>query len=784
MHQRRRKPLVAALKLMGATSLIVVAVTAGVAIGRGDTPLDWLSADPDNGTETAREPSAAVSLSKGEDEATSDPASAGSSGSDADTAAEVSSDPEDELVITGEVTVQKEQSEEQAADSESIASPFEAVRLFAERWVESDYSGMYDLLSSDSQDAIARQDFIDRYAGVMQEAGIESLLITMPGGSSMDTQTPIIVEMQSALVGSITQNNSVPTTLENDSWRVNWSPSLIITGLADRCIEYFGRGLPRGSILDVNGEPLAYDGVVNEVGIISGQLENETQTVAALARLLEMRTTDIRSRYQDGQPEWFMPITELPDPLETDVLNAISNMPGVAVRQNTSRIYPLGPAAAHITGYVTPVNAEDLEADESGELVGGQLIGRAGIEAAANGILAGTPGGRLSIVSCATRVEQELIAERPAIDPQDLILSIDSAFQLQVDSALGDVSGSAVIINPQSGAVMAMVSHPTFDPNLFVKGLSNREATEIFDEKKRPLLNRATQQGYPTGSIFKVITMSAAMADLGYEGGSEIYCPTNWSIPGTDQVWRDWTFEYGVGDQGLLNLHTALVNSCNTVFYELGYQLDNEDQNLLPDMTKAFGLGSPTGIAYLQEVPGTVPSPEWKLATLDDYWATGDAVNLSIGQGYLEATPLQMANAYAAIANGGTLLQPYIVQGLQNADGSITTIGERTVIRDLPMSDWMIAELQSALRDQTSNSWGAGSVSVFGDFTWPIAGKTGTAQNKNNLDQKPHSWFAAFGPYGEEADIASIVMVENSGEGVSFAAPTTRLIYLDWLTDA
>jgi penicillin-binding protein 2 len=587
--------------------------------------------------------------------------------------------------------------------------------------------------------------------------------------------------MESSRVGTISQENTIPARQEDGVWRIVWTPSLILAGLGEDCIEFTNTSLPRGSILDRDGDELAYEGVVNQVGIVPGQLENETQTIAALSRLLDMKTGDIKDRYEEGEPEWFWPITDLPDPLDTEILNAISEMPGVAVREQSSRIYPYAEVTAHITGYVTPINAEDIENDETGELVAGELIGRAGIEAAANDILAGKPGGRLSIVSCATRVEQELIAEKQPVQPKDIILTIDVDFQQTVHEALGDVQGSAVIIDPQTGAIMALVSHPSFDPNAFVKGLTEKQADTIFDEKKRPLLNRATQQGYPTGSIFKVITFAAAMEHLGYEPGSEIYCPTDWSIPGTDQVWRDWTYEYGVGDQGMLTLHTALVNSCNTVFYELGYELDEQDNVLLPNMTLAFGLGAPTGIPFLQEIAGTVPTPEWKLANMDDYWATGDAVNLAIGQGFLEATPLQMANAYAAIANGGTLLQPFIVESLRSPDGSMETVGKRTVIRELPVGQEVIEELQSALRDQTSNSWGAGSVSVFGDFSWPIAGKTGTAQNQMNRAEKPHSWFAAFGPYGEEAEITSIVMVESVGEGVSYAAPTTREIYLDWL---
>ncbi|MGD9712516.1 MAG: penicillin-binding transpeptidase domain-containing protein, partial [Thermomicrobiales bacterium] len=568
---------------------------------------------------------------------------------------------------------------------------------------------------------------------------------------------------------------------EDIGWRIAWTPSAIFAGLDDRCVQFNDETRPRGGIYDRDGDPLALEGLVNQVGIVPSQLENENATVSRLSTLLNMTAADIRDRYEEGNPDWYWPITEIPDPIDIEVLNAISEMPGVALREKRSRMYPEGAVAAHITGYVTSVTAEDIEQDDTGKLIAGELIGRAGIEAAANDILAGEPGGKLVIVSCATRVEQEVIAEKAPVAPQDVFLTIDIDFQRIVDAALGDVQGSAVILDPETGAIMALVSHPSFDPNLFVKGLSEAEARVIYDEARRPLHNRATQQGYPTGSIFKVITFAAGMQHLGYTSDSEIYCPRDWSIPGTDQIWRDWTFEYGVGDQGMLTLHTALVNSCNTVFYELGYELDQQDNELLPAMTKAFGLGAPSGIPYFQEIGGTVPTPEWKLENLDDYWATGDAVNLSIGQGYLEATPLQMANVYAAIANGGTLLQPFIVESLRTPDGASTIVGERTVIRELPLDDSVIVALQSALRDQTSNSWGAGSVTVFGDFTWPIAGKTGTAQNQITTSQKPHSWFAAFGPYGEKAEIASIVMVESVGEGISFAAPITREIYLAWL---
>jgi penicillin-binding protein 2 len=690
----------------------------------------------------------------------------------------------------------------------SADSPLAAVQLWADRWAAGDYDGLFDLftaeavqvaahdayldqndgeesgfdkVSADQRRELARGYIIGRYEGITDVAGLTSVKVTITGQPNLDTQVPIHIEMESSKVGAYAEDNVIQLRKEGDSWRVAWTPSLIFKDLGDGCIDYEVDSVKRGSILDRNGDPLAYDATVNTVGIIPGELEDENATVRELARVIGMKEQDIRDKYESGEPSWFMAIKNYPDPMDEDLINALSPLPGVVVHPGTARIYPLGAAAAHITGYVTKVSAEDIDADPTGSLSPTDVIGRAGIEAAANDVLTGKPGATLQIVECSTRAPRTVIVQRRPVPPKDLILTIDAEFQKQVDAALGDVTGSAVVLDPRNGGVLAMASHPTFDPNWFVEGLTESQAKAVFDEKKTPLFNRALQYAYPTGSIFKVITMSAAMAHLGYTGTSEIDCPQQWSIPGTDTVFRDWTDEYGVGAQGRLTLHNALVQSCNTVFYELGYELDEKDNELLPGMAKAYGLGAPTDIPYLQEVGGTVPDPEWKLDTLNDYWATGDAVNLAIGQGYLLATPLQMANAYAAIANGGSVLRPFIVEFTRDADGTQTRVGKRRVINELPLSEDEVAEIQSATRDQTSNAAGVGSARVFGDFPWPIAGKTGTAENQSNKLEKPHAWFAAWGPYGDRATIASIVMVESSGEGVEFAAPRTKQIYEAYL---
>jgi penicillin-binding protein 2 len=673
---------------------------------------------------------------------------------------------------TATVTAAPTQTQEVNTDSQ-----VDVAQAYANRWSGGDYNGLYELISTTAQKTISRQDFVERYQAIAEEAGLDSLKVTFTGSPDLNSKVPIHVEMQSHFVGTIKEDNTIQLVREDESWRVEWTPSLIFKNLEDGCVDYSLDKIERGSILDRNGHRLAYDGLISQVGVVPGQIKDEKTMLKELSKLIDMKQSDIKELYKGGDPNWFMPVKDFPEEMDQQMLEGISKLDGVAVRTKTARVYPLGQRAAHITGYITVVNADDIAADETGELQDGQMLGRAGIEAGANDLLSGKPGALLAVVDCNSRAVRSEIAKKDGVPSQDVILTIDSDLQKQVDAALGDVRGSAVILDPRTGEVLAMASHPTYDPNWFILGFTDKDAAYVNDESKRPLLNRATMSAYPTGSIFKVITMSAAMEDLGYEGGSEIDCPQEWSIPGTDQIFRDWTVDEGVGAQGLLTLHNALVQSCNTVFYQLGYQLDEKDNELLPDMAKAYGLGKATGIPYLPEIAGIVPDPEWKQEVMGDFWATGDAVNMAIGQGYFEATPLQMATAYAAIANGGHLLMPYIVEYTRDEHDKQTRVGKRTVQHDLPVTRAHIEEIQSAMRDQTSNTWGAGSARVFGDYSWPIAGKTGTAQNELNTAAKPHAWFAAFGPYGEKATVASIVMLENAGEAVVVAAPITRTIY-------
>ncbi len=684
-------------------------------------------------------------------------------------------------------------------------APKRTVDAWFATWQRGDFAGMYRLTSDTTRTVVSEEEFVNRYESIQAEAGIKSISASVTGDTNADGAWPYEVTFESSYLGDFSEKGALSLVEEGKEWRVVWTPSLIFSKLGDTGgVDWQGKPTQRGRILDADGEVLAEDAEVAQVSVVPGDIADDS-TIDRLGEIIDMNPDDIRAIYQkDGtDPSWAVPIKNLPADQAIDLINQVKDLKGIKVQRSFARVYPHGPLFAHVTGYVSPALEEDVLGDDTGSIQPGEMVGRSGLERGANEILAGKPGGKLLVVECETRQARDVIVESEGVAPLDIQITIDIDFQKTVDAAVGDVDalasvpggnveakpgderGSAVVIDPRTGAILAMVSHPTFDPNNFVTGnFSDEELARINDSTLTPLLNRAANGTYPAGSIFKVITTAAAMADLGYTGDTPIDCPASYTIG--DVTWNDWVVENGLSAQGQLTLHSGLVRSCNTVFYQIGHKLDDEDPNLLPDMTKAFGLGSPTGIAYFPESSGVVPDPQWKMDNIGDGWATGDNVNLSIGQGYLLATPLQMANVYAAIANGGDLLQPYLVdKALLPGTDQVEQIGQREVIHHLPLTDDQVAELQSALRDQTSNDAGVGSSRIFGDFPWPIAGKTGTAQNgPQDGTVKPHSWFAAYGPSGEEATIASVVMFEQVGEGVQYAAPVTKAIYQAYIADA
>lgn len=653
-------------------------------------------------------------------------------------------------------------------DPNSLTSPKTVAETYVRVWSTGSYEQLYDLLSANSQSTITREDFVARYQAIAIEAGIVSVDATVVSGGDNDLLFPIRVQINSSRVGALTDENQIPVVAAGEEFRVDWSPSLIFSGLGDGLVRWVGDIPQRGRILDRKGRPLAETGFVSRVGVVPGQITDEGLLLQRLSELLGMPQETIQSLYGGGEPTWFMPVKDYPDNMDPALVSQLGEIAGVVVQKWPSRVYPAGSAAAHITGYMSEITAEELPEMAKLGYEPGDLVGRGGIEGYAEEWLAGKRGGTLSLVARDGTVIR-VLGEAQAEPGMDVVLTVDLDLQIATDAAIGDKVGSAVVLDPNNGQVLAMASRPTFDPNVFVLGVSDEEWARLNDPVALPLVNRATLVGYPTGSVFKVVTAAAGMAHLGLTADSWFNCPGIFSLEGADQTWADWI----PGGQGEMNLHRAIYRSCNTVFYQIGAQLDEQNEMWLPDMVRAFGFGSRTGIQELYDIAGVVPDPAWKEEVVGDFWARGDAVNLSIGQGYFLASPLQVAKAYAAITNGGTLYRPYIVLDVVRVDGSVTFSGKTEEMGKLPINGDQIAVLKDGMYDVIHAGDGT-AVAAFEGASYVVSGKTGTAET-GVPGEAAHGWFGSFAPT-DAPRITVVTMVEHGVAGSQSAAPVARRI--------
>ena len=753
-------------RLLLVLGVIVVLIAGSVLIARG---LAGMNGDDDDGTvagngtpvATASSSASSASSTNGTDgtpgtdegDGTADPGPEGSPGAGG--------------IPTGTITVQPTPT---AIDLGSGTKPKDTAENWATVWSNGNYDQLYDLLTAEARSRITREDFVARYEGIAVEAGIVTVEARIDGGNDDDELFPLKVTIESSRVGVITDEYLLALVPEGDRWGVDWTPSLIFSQLGDGYVQWTSDVPARGRVLDRKGRPLAMTGQITRVGVISSQIVNEGELLSKLSQLLNMPSEQVQARYSGGQPDWFMPVKDLPDATDQALIDQLKGIPGVAIQKWPARVYPQGELTAHVVGYMSEVTAEELPELAKLGYESGDLVGRSGIEASMEQTLAGKRGGVLALIGADGSIIRVLgdVQKEPA---KDIVLTLDIDLQRGTWDAMGDISGSSVVLDPNNGEVLAMVSKPSFDPNWFTLGITDEQWAILNDATKQPLLNRAIAVGYPSGSVFKVVTAAAGMAHLGMTEGTPVSCPGIFTLGGI--TWADWI----PGGQGDMDLHTAIVRSCNTVFYSIGAQLDEQNEMWLPDMARSFGFGQPTGLPELFEVPGIVPDPDWKMANVDDFWARGDAVNLAIGQGFYLSTPLQMANAYAAIANGGVLYQPHLTLDIVNVDGSVASKGEVKEIGRLPLSGEQIGWLQSGLYD-VINAPNGTAIDAFAGINYQVSGKTGSAETVPN-EQQPHAWFAAYTP-SDSPKIAVVSMVEFGVAGSRAAAPVARRIIDAW----
>jgi penicillin-binding protein 2 len=644
----------------------------------------------------------------------------------------------------------------------------EVAFAFLKAWERADYPAMYSLVSYQAQDQYPEEVFVATYQQFVEEAAIVRLssriLAAYQPGPRADVS--FAVAFQSALAGGFEVENRMMLAYEEDSWGVDWSPALILPQLGDETyVRLTTRSPSRGNIYDRNGLGLAVQGERVEVGVIPGQIEDETALLTLVGQFLGRSATDLQARYAAAQPDWYVPLGEISAETAAAYYEALRATPGIELREAWSRSYRDEIVAPHIVGIVGPISEEEAEQWRAQGYSGDELVGQMGLERWGEPYLAGERGGRLEILTYRGQ-QVAVLADRPSRESSSLYTTFSRDFQQEVQEILGRRLGAIVVLEATTGRVLALATYPTFDPNPFATGISQAQWQNLQADYRRPLVNRATQGTYPPGSVFKIVSMAAGMEDGGLSASSSFICRGTWTGLGPDWPKTCWL----KSGHGNIPLDKALTVSCDITFYQVGLMLNGLGQEVLPGYARGFGFGTLTGIE-IEENAGLVPAPDWKIQAKGEGWAPGDAVNLAIGQSELLVTPLQVATMLAAVGNGGTLYRPQTVEMIAADPNHPEWVLEPVEIARLPVSEENLSVIQESLYRVTSAPEGT-AYEAFEGLDVAVAGKTGTAESGQ---ERPHAWFAGYAP-ANDPEIAIVVVVEHSGEGATYAAPLFRRV--------
>jgi penicillin-binding protein 2 len=675
----------------------------------------------------------------------------------------------------------------------SIPGGAEGIGLaFFRSWEGKDYLGMYSVLSPQSQALIDSRTFVTFYQEMMEAATVLAIHVQPLSArqDGADAEFGARVTWDTAAVGQVTRDHVMNLLYSDGRWGVVWDESLILPELKGEQRLYTDpRNPARANIYDVNGEALAFQGSIITLGVIPGQIEDEDGLLSAMSQALGMTPEDIQFLYAASLPDWYVPIGDITGQTMERYFNLL--MPyvghGLVTEDRLTRLYVESGLAPHVVGYTGYIPAESLEWYKNHGYRGDEQVGLTGVEQWGEEYLSGTRGGVLSIVGPGGEYIST-VQERDPKQSRAVYLTIDHEFQAAVEQALAEAiethplaqAGSVVALDVNTGAVRAMASYPTYSPRIFdsLRLNSGNELIRVLNDPGQPLLNRVAQGEYPPGSTFKLVTFTAGI-NSGLYTPETLYTSTgSWNRLGDAFIKYDWK----EGGHGTIPLRQALVVSCNSCFYDVGFNLDQLDPTILPDTAKAFGLGQPTGIIGLPENGGLIPDPAWKLENVGEGWVPGDSVNMAIGQGYVQVTPLQMARIIAAVANGGTLYRPTVIDHIGAGGGAPEEPWPVEEQGMLPIAPSILDVMRQSLRDVASGAWGTAAYQ-FVNLPVPVAGKTGTAET---VIDNSHAWFVGYAPAEpyttpdgtliEEPQIAIVVMIEHAGEGSEVAAPIFRRV--------
>lgn len=562
------------------------------------------------------------------------------------------------------------------------------------------------------------------------------------------------------------------------AWRLFQMQVVEVYIYQDRAQETAQRSEPvfaqRGQIFDrFYNEPLATNRNAFSITVVPADLPRgrQDEVIIAVAELfsrdpalvLERYRTTARGRYQPVEIIGNLTLREI-----TRLAEDIRSYPGVSWYSKPERVYPYGELTANVVGYVGDITTQELQVLFNEGYTATAIIGKNGVEQRYDQLLRGVDGRRFHLFDAQGRRVGD---DERVISPEqgsNLVLTIDRSLQQLAQDALGPRIGSVVVMRPHNGEILAMVTYPRFDPNLFIGPGGSAEVQRLSRDRRAPFLNRPVQSAASPASTFKIVMSTAVLEENAFPVDEEINCTGQ--FPFGNRVFNDW-LEYG---HGRVNLAAALAQSCNIYYYTMGTSRLTVDQII--DYSYRLGLGSATGIDVAGESPGLVPSPAWKEQMRNARWVGGDTVNLSIGQGYLQVTPLQMAVMVSTIANNGITYRPYILREIRDpVTGNIITRTQPEAIRDSELSDRTLREIRSHMRQVITE--GTARVVITTNAV-DVAGKTGTGQV--GVEEHYHSWFVAYAPYGEnvpvEEKIVVVVMVDAANEWEWWAPKAANLI--------